>query len=54
MLRESGVAGMEARAYAFPLTRYLKTAVGCTVYVLNPGKLRRIGQSAKKTDKEDR
>jgi hypothetical protein len=53
LLRESGVTGMEACARAFLLARYLKAETGCEVYILNPGKLRMIGQSAKKTGKED-
>jgi transposase len=53
LLRKSDVVGMEACAYAFLLARRLKREVGCTVYILNPGKLRMIWQSTKKTDKED-
>ena len=53
LLGESDVVGMEAGGYAFLLARYLKAEVGCTVYILNPGKLRMIWQSTKKTDKED-
>jgi transposase len=53
LLRESDVAGTEACASAFLLARYLQAESGCTVYILNPGKLRMIGQSTKKTDKED-
>jgi transposase len=52
-LRKSDVVGMEACAYAFLLARYLQREAGCTVYILNPGKLRMIWQSTKKTDKED-
>jgi transposase len=53
LLRETDVVGMEACAYAFLLARYLQEEVGCTVYILNPGKLRMIWQSTKKTDRED-
>jgi transposase len=53
LLRESDVVGMEACCTAFLLARYLKAEVGCEVYILNPGKLRMIWQSTKKTDKED-
>jgi transposase len=53
LLKESDVVGMEACAYAFLLARYLKAETGCVVYILNPGKLRMIWQSTKKTDKED-
>ena len=53
LLRNSDVVGMEACAYAFVLARYLLAKVGCVVYILNPGKLRMIWQSTKKTDKED-
>jgi hypothetical protein len=41
---------MEVCTYAFLLARYLQAAVGCVVYILNPGKLRMIWQSTKKTD----
>jgi transposase len=47
------VIGMEACASAFVLACYLKQEVGCTVYMVNPGKLSMIWQSTKKTDKED-
>jgi transposase len=55
LLRESDVVGMEACGYAFLLARYLQAETGCAVYmyILNLGKLRRIGQSTKKTSKED-
>jgi transposase len=53
LLRKGDVVGMEAWAYAFVPARYLKREVGCTVYILNPGKLGMIWQSTKKTDKED-
>ena len=51
LLRKSGAAGMEA--YAFVPARYLPAEAGCAVYILNPGKLRMIRQSTKKTGKED-
>jgi transposase len=51
--RKSDVVGMEARASAFLLARELKAEVGRQVYILNPGKLRMIWRSTKKTDKED-
>jgi transposase len=44
---------MEACAYASALARYLKRHAGCTVYVLNPGKLAMTGKPARKTDRED-
>jgi transposase len=44
---------MEACAYASALARYLKRHAGCTVYVLNPGKLAMTGKPTRKTDKED-
>ena len=50
---EKAASGMEACAYAFVLARYLLAEAGCAVYILNPGKLRMIGQSTKKTSKED-
>jgi transposase len=53
LVRASDVVGMEACAYAFLLARYLQAETGCVVYILNPGKLRMIWQSTKKTDKED-
>jgi transposase len=53
MLRKEDTVGMEACAYAFLLARYLRQEVGCTVYILNPGKLAMIWKSTRKTDKED-
>jgi transposase len=53
LLRSDDVVGMEACSIAFLLGRYLRNTVGCTVYILNPGKLQLIWKSTRKTDKED-
>ncbi|ULQ58601.1 transposase [Brucepastera parasyntrophica] len=53
ILKQTDIVGMEACAYAFVLGRYIEQAVGCTVYILNPGKLQMIWRSTRKTDKED-
>jgi transposase len=53
LLRRDDVVGMEACSIAFLLGRYLRDTVGCTVYILNPGKLQMIWKSTRKTDKED-
>ena len=47
------MAAMEASGYAFMLTRFLERTVGCAVYILHPRSLRVIGDSGRKTDKED-
>jgi transposase len=52
-LRKDDVVGMEACSIAFLLGRYLRDTAGCTVYILNPGKLQMIWKSTRKTDKED-
>ncbi|MDR0689238.1 MAG: hypothetical protein LBG08_03075 [Spirochaetaceae bacterium] len=48
-----GPVAMEASGYVFMLTRFLERTVGCAVYILHPRSLRVIGDSARKTDKED-
>jgi transposase len=53
LLTKTDVVGMEACTYAFVLARFLIKEVGCTVYVLNPGKLVMIWKSTRKTDKDD-
>jgi transposase len=53
LLRKSDTVGMEMCCCSTMLTRELQAAVGCTVYDLNPGDLRIIWKSRKKTDKED-
>jgi transposase len=53
LLCQDDVVGMEACSIAFLLGRYLRDTVGCTVYILNPGKLQMIWKSTRKTDKED-
>lgn len=53
LLLSDDVVGMEACSIAFLLGRYLRNTVGCTVYILNPGKLQLIWNSTRKTDKED-
>ena len=53
LFRKSSVAGMEVRAYEFLSARRLLAEAGYAVYILNPGKLRVIWQSTKKTGKED-
>jgi transposase len=53
LLKKTDIIGMEACTYAFVLTRFLLKEVGCTVYILNPGKLVMIWKSTRKTDKDD-
>jgi transposase len=52
-LNQDDLVGIEAGNNAFNLARFLMTRVGCQVVILNPGKLKMIYQSLKKTDKED-
>jgi hypothetical protein len=55
-LRKSGVAGYEVCGYENRLTRFgraLQKEVGCVVVPLNPGNLRIIRESRKKTDKTE-
>jgi len=44
---------LEAGNLAFIIAKEIEASVGCTVYVLNPHKLKMIYGSMKKTDKED-
>jgi transposase len=53
LLRKGDVVGVEVCQYAVKLARLLETEKGCKVYTLNPGELRVIWKSRKKTDKED-
>lgn len=53
LLNKTDIVAMEACSIAFLLARFLKQSVGCTVYILNPGKLQMIWKSTRKTDKED-
>jgi transposase len=53
LLRKSDVAGYEVSSYGNLLARYLQKEIGCQVVGLNPGDLRIIWKSRKKTDKED-
>ena len=53
LLKQNDVVGMEACSYAFMLKRFIDKEVGCTVYILNPGKLQMIWKSTRKTDKDD-
>jgi transposase len=53
LLCQDDVAGREACSIAFLPGRYLRDTAGCAVYILNPGKLRMIWKSTRKTDKED-
>ena len=53
LLRKTDVAGYEACRYGNRLARLLQKDAGCTVIALNPGDLRIIRKSRKKTDKED-
>ena len=52
-LRPEDKVGLEACSLAFIMAKEMEAAVGCTVYVLNPGRLAIIYKSMKKTDKED-
>jgi transposase len=53
LLRKGDVVGVEVCQYAVKLARTLEREVGCEVYTLNPGELRVIWKSRKKTDRED-
>jgi transposase len=53
LLRKSDSVAFEICAYASGLARQLEKKVGCKVFLLNPGKLRVIWDSTKKTDRED-
>ena len=53
LLKQTDIVAMEACSYAFMLSKYLEQEVGCTVYVLNPGRLQMIWRSTRKTDKDD-
>jgi hypothetical protein len=53
LLRKDDVAGYEVSSYGNRLARVLEKEVGCQVVPLNPGELRIIWKSRKKTDKED-
>jgi len=53
ILTSDDIVAVEACALAFVVARQLRREVGCTVLVLNPGKLAMIWQSTRKTDKED-
>jgi len=44
---------LEAGVMAFTIAKEIELAVGCKVFVLNPGRLAIIYKSMKKTDKED-
>ena len=52
-LRPGDKVALEAGNLAFIIAKELEAAVGCLVYVLNPGQLAVIYGSMKKTDKED-
>ena len=52
-LRATDKVALEAGNMAFIIAKELEAAVGCRVYVLNPGSLALIYGSMKKTDKED-
>jgi transposase len=53
LLRKRDVVGYEVSSYGNLLARYLHKETGCQVVGLNPGDLRIIWKSRKKTDKED-
>jgi transposase len=53
LLKESDTVAVEACGFANHLARYLTGEAGCEVSILNPGRLRVIGSSSKKTDRED-
>jgi hypothetical protein len=53
LLCQDDVAGREACSIAFLPGRYLRDTAGCTACILNPGKLRMIWKSTRKTDQED-
>jgi len=52
-LRPGDKVALEACSLAFIMAKEIEVAVGCKVYVLNPGRLSIIYKSMKKTDKED-
>jgi len=52
-LKPSDKVALEAGAMAFMMAKEIEAAVGCKVYVLNPGQIAIIYKSMKKTDKED-
>jgi len=52
-LRKDDVVALETGNSSFVLAKLIQKQVGCTVYVLNAGKLHIIFRSLKKTDKED-
>jgi transposase len=52
-LRKDDVVALETGNSSFVLAKLIQKQVGCTVYVLNAGKLHIIFKSLKKTDKED-
>ncbi len=47
------VVAIEAGNLAFRIAGILKSSLGCTVHILNPGDIAMIHSSLKKTDKED-
>jgi len=52
-LKPNDKVALEAGTMAFMMAKEIEAAVGCKVYVLNPGRLAIIYKSMKKTDKED-
>lgn len=52
-LRKEDIIAIEAGNQAFRIARYLMAKSECRVVVLNPGDLKQIYSSLKKTDKED-
>jgi transposase len=52
-LRKDDVVALETGNSSFVLAKLIQKQVGCTVHVLNAGKLHIIFRSLKKTDKED-
>jgi transposase len=52
-LKKDDVVALETGNSSFVLAKLIQKQVGCTVYVLNAGKLHIIFKSLKKTDKED-
>ena len=52
-LRNADKVGLEACSLAFSLSREISEKTGAKVFVLNPGKLKVIYESTKKTDIED-
>ena len=53
LIHKEDEVGIEAGIPAFGIARFLEEHVGCKVHILNPGDLRMIYLSMKKTDKED-